>query len=83
MQGTIVLESGKGWWIVEADITSEALFVHHSAVANHRYLHVGDRIQFERVPNLRKPGQNQAVNVTYVGKTIARQTSAPRSSEVL
>jgi cold shock CspA family protein len=78
LTGTIVTESnGKGWWIVECDGTSECLFVHHSEVANNRYLHIGDRIKFDSVPNPRKPGQNRAINVTWIARTIARQTSAP------
>jgi cold shock CspA family protein len=79
LNGTIVTESnGKGWWIVECDGTSECLFVHHSQVAHNRYLHVGDRIRFDSAPNPRKPGQNCAINVEYVGRVVARQTSAVR-----
>lgn len=73
MQGTIVSETNHGWWIVEADGTSESIFVHYSQVAGNRYLHVGDRIKFDSEPNPRKTGQNRAVRVEWIGRNIARQ----------
>jgi cold shock CspA family protein len=79
-QGTIVTDSGRGWWIVEQDLTHTALFVHHSSVANHRYLHIGDRIKFSIEPNPMKPGYSHAVNVEYVGLVVAIQRSAPTVS---
>jgi cold shock CspA family protein len=74
LTGLVVFE-GQGWWIVECDNTSEAVFTHHSKVLHNRYLHVGDRVRFESEPNPRKPGQNQAINVQFIGHVIARQTS--------
>jgi cold shock CspA family protein len=73
--GIIVFESGKGWWIVEVDGTSEGVFVHHSQVADHRYLHLNDRIEFSITPNPKRPGQNEARNARYIGHVIVRQTS--------
>jgi cold shock CspA family protein len=73
MNGTIVSESGRGFWFVEVDGTSESVFIHHSHVAQNRYLHIGDRVSFEIQPNPLKPGQRHAVKVTYVGRNIPRQ----------
>lgn len=76
-EGIVVTEgNGRGWWLVECDGTSEVLFVHHSQVAKNRYLHVGDRIRFDIAPNPRRPNQNCAVRVEYLGKSITRQVSA-------
>jgi cold shock CspA family protein len=77
--GTIVLEGGRGWWIVESDGTSETLFAHYSKVLHNRYLHVGDRVRFESEPNPRKPGQNQAINIEFIGRVIARQASGDKA----
>lgn len=71
----IVVFEGKGWWIVERDITSESVFAHHSKILRNRYLHVGDRVRFEIEPNPQRPGQNRAINVEFLGHIIARQTS--------
>lgn len=73
-QGIIVFE-GKGWWIAEVDGTSEAVFVHHSQIPSNRYLHANDRIEFSIAPNPRKPGQNEARDVRFIGRVVARQVS--------
>jgi cold shock CspA family protein len=75
VQGRVASEPGNGVWFLECDGTSQTVFCHHSNVANSRYLHVNDRVEFELAPNPRKPGQVQAVNVRFVGRNIARQTS--------
>jgi hypothetical protein len=71
--GSIITESTAGWWLCEQDITHTTLFIHHSSVFDQRFLHVGDRVQFEIAPNPRRPGKFQAINVEYVGHTVARQ----------
>ena len=78
IQGSIITESNKGWWIVEQYITHTALFIHHSSIPDQRCLHVGDRVQFEVAPNPRRPGKFHAINVKYVGHTNARQTGDVR-----
>jgi cold shock CspA family protein len=74
-QGTVVTEGGKGWWMVEQDGTHLSLFVHHSSIRSQRYLHVGDRVEFNVAPNPKKPGYMQAVEVRHIGRQIARQTN--------
>lgn len=77
MQATIVGAStdNRGFWFAEADLTHESVFIHVKNVKGKRFLHLGDRVQFELVPNPRELGEFHAVNVEYIGHVIARQTS--------
>jgi cold shock CspA family protein len=68
MDGTITFESQKGWWLVEADETSELYWIHHSSVYRNRNLHPRDRVTFSVAPNPMKPGYVHAVNVVWVGR---------------
>ena len=69
MLGTI-LSAGAGFWFAVTDDTSETVFVHHSQVANNRFLRANDRIEFEIADNPRKPGQKQALAVRYIGHVV-------------
>jgi cold shock CspA family protein len=73
MQGTITFSSERGWYFAEKDADHGAIFVHQNQVENQRYLKVGDRIEFEIGPSTKNPGKIQALNVRYLGHTIARQ----------
>jgi cold shock CspA family protein len=64
-----------GYWFGEADETHESVFIHIKNVKGKRFLHLGDRVQFELVPNPLKPGEAHAANVEYIGHPIAKQTS--------
>jgi cold shock CspA family protein len=75
MQGRITFSSGKGWYFAESDADHSAVFVHQNQVENNRYLQIDDRIEFDIAPNPKKPGKTNAVNVKYLGHTVARQTS--------
>jgi cold shock CspA family protein len=74
--GTIISELGRGAFWCEQDETHSSVFVHISHVADRRVLHIGDRITFSIAPNPMRPGQRMAVDVTYVGRNIARQSSS-------
>jgi cold shock CspA family protein len=78
--GTIISELGRGASWCEQDETHSSVFVHISHVAGRRVLHTGDRITFSIADNPMRPGQTMAVDVSYVGHTIARQTSGPAVS---
>jgi cold shock CspA family protein len=77
MQGTITFVSNKGWYFARNDATDTAIFVHANHVENQRFLRVDDRISFDEAPSNKKPGHLMAVNVKYLGHTIARQVSDP------
>ena len=72
-EGLITFVSGKGWFFAENLADHSCVFVHQNDVENHRYLKVDDHIQFDRAPSSKAPGKINAVNVKYVGHTIARQ----------
>ena len=74
-EGTIVSVSGRGYFFAEQDHTHSAVFVHQKDVAHRRYLHVGDRIKFNIIPSLARPGQMQAADVEWIGFVVARQIS--------
>jgi cold shock CspA family protein len=74
--GTIISAPGRGVCWCEQDATHTSTFVHISQVADRRVLHVDDRIRFDIAPNPARPGQVMAVNVTWIGRVVARQTSA-------
>jgi hypothetical protein len=71
--GTVIIDSQKGYWIGEIDSTHEAVWIHHSQVADSRYLHPLDRFSCDLAPNPRKPGKMQAVNVRWTGVRVAVQ----------
>jgi cold shock CspA family protein len=73
--GTVISSPGAGCWFIEQDLTHTSVFCHISQVADRRVLHIGDRISYLIAENLVRPGQTMAVNVTYIGRTIARQVS--------
>jgi cold shock CspA family protein len=79
MTGTITVESDKGFVFCEADETHQSIFIHISKVKDGRCLHRGDRVKFDITPNPSRPGQTMAVNVEYVGHTIARQVSGEKA----
>jgi cold shock CspA family protein len=74
-QGTIRSESTKGYWFVEDNESNRSFFVHHSQVADERFLHVGDIVAFDIVPNPVRPGQQYAGNVKYVGRVSDKAVS--------
>jgi hypothetical protein len=57
-----------------------SVFVPLNQVVDSRYLHISDLITFELVENPKRPGKFMAVNVRYVGHTIARQAAAVNGS---
>jgi len=67
-KGTIRSESTKGYWFVEDHESHRSFFVHHSQVANEIFLHVGDIIQFDVVPNPVRPDQQMAGAVKFIGR---------------
>lgn len=75
-KGTITFVSGRGWFFAERDGDSSAIFVHQNQVEHQRYLKVDDRIQFDLGPNPKNPERLCAVNVKYLGHTLARQIGA-------
>ena len=74
-EGHITFVSGKGWYFAENSADHSAIFVHQNQVENQRYLKVDDRISFTVSPSTSHPGKTMAINVKYLGHTIARQTS--------
>lgn len=76
MQATVFL-AGRGFWLAVCDGTDETVFIHYNEVANNRYLRENDRVEFDAVPNPRKPGKLMGVRVRYLGHVIARQISHP------
>jgi cold shock CspA family protein len=72
-EGTITFVSGKGWFFAENDADHSAVFIHQKDVENRRYLKVDDRVRFDLIPSVTRPGQLQASNVKFLGHTIARQ----------
>jgi cold shock CspA family protein len=80
--GIVVAAGGRGFWFIEQDLTRDCIFVHQNSVIGKKYLRVNDRVRFNLTPNPRKAGEMQAVDVEIIGLTLARQTSAPASSEV-
>jgi len=75
MFGTIVSASDRGFWFAEADSTHQSIFIHQRNVKGRRFLHVNERVKFDLAPSTTKPGEVEAINVEFVGMTIARQTS--------
>jgi cold shock CspA family protein len=73
--GTITFCSGKGWYFAENDADHCSIFVHQKDVERQRYLRVADRIEFETAANPKHPDKTCAVNVRYLGHTVAKQTS--------
>lgn len=74
-QGTITFVSGRGWFWAENTSDHSAVFVHQTQVENSRYLQINDRISFDLAPSTTRPGKTAAINVKYLGHTVARQTS--------
>lgn len=74
-EGVVTFVSGKGWYFAENSADHSRIFVHQNDVENFRYLKVDDRIAFDISPNPDRPGKTMAVNVKYLGHTIARQIS--------
>jgi cold shock CspA family protein len=66
-QGVIRSESTRGYWFVEDHESHRSFFVHHSQVADERFLHIGDIVQFEIVPNPVRHDQKMAGSVRYIG----------------
>jgi cold shock CspA family protein len=73
--GIIAFASGKGWYFAEKTDDSTSVFVHQNDIVGGRRLRVDDRIEFDLAPNPRHPGKFCAVNVRYLGHSIARQVS--------
>jgi cold shock CspA family protein len=71
--GLVVSESTKGYVWVEEDGTRTPVWVHARYVVGKKYLHIGDRVRFNLVPNPRKPGEMMGVDVEIIGFTVARQ----------
>jgi cold shock CspA family protein len=74
---TIVFDSGRGFWFAESDTDHERIFVHQRDVVRKRFLKVNDRISYELAPSVTMPNEMRAVNVTVIGRVIARQISDP------
>jgi cold shock CspA family protein len=67
-RGIVVETARRGVvWIEQTD-THRSLFCHISKVIGLRVLHIDDIISFDIAANPRRPGQDMAVNVTYVGR---------------
>ena len=75
MTATVTSDMTKGFCFAEADGTSQCVFIHVSQVKGERYLHAGDRIKYDLIPNPLRPGQMMAGNVEWIGREIAKQTS--------
>ena len=70
----ITHDSGRGYfWAESCDSSHLSIFCHQNQVIDGRRLHVGDHIECKVVPNDRKPGHTQAVDIRYIGQCIARQ----------
>lgn len=67
-QGVIRSESTKGYWFVEDQKSNLSYFVHHSQVIGERFLHLGDIVQFDVIPNPVRPGQQMAGAVKFIGR---------------
>jgi len=80
MTAVITSDCTKGFCFCEIDETHQSVFVHINHVKDGRCLHVGDRISLDLVPNPRRAGQMMGTNVVYIGRIIARQTSANSSN---
>jgi len=74
-QGIVTFSSGKGWYFAENLDDHSAVFLHQNNVENSRYLKVDDRVSFDVAPSETHPGKTKAINVKYLGHTIARQVS--------
>jgi cold shock CspA family protein len=75
-EGTVTFVSEKGWYFAENSADHSRTFVHQNEIENLRYLKVGDRIAFDLTPNPARPGKMMAINVRYLGHTIAYQVSS-------
>jgi cold shock CspA family protein len=75
MTGFVRSDSNKGFVFLEADDTHQSVFCHISQVKDERCLHTGDRVSFDIIPNILKPGTVMAGNVVYLGCVNARQYS--------
>ena len=71
MQGIVRFVSSKGWYFAECVSNQSSVFVHQKDVANNRYLRVDDRIEFDLSENPKHPGKMCAINVNYLGHSIA------------
>ena len=68
----------KGFFFAEVDDTHESIFIHIRNVERRRYLKPGDRIDFDVVPNPRKSGEVEGINVKWLGNIRQNRTGAPR-----
>ena len=66
------------WWLAESD-DHQTTFIHHRHTSN-RWLHLNDRISFERIENPRKPGYCEGIKVQWLGSVVARQIEGPTVS---
>jgi hypothetical protein len=76
-EGTITFDSGRGFFWCEQDLIHTSVFIYQSNVKNRRQLHLADKVKFDLEPNPKRPDEMQGVRVEYIGRIIARQTSAP------
>lgn len=71
----VTFESGRGYFFAENLTDHSQIFIHARDVANDRYLHVDDIVEFELAENPQRPGKFLGRNVRWVGHCVARQTA--------
>jgi hypothetical protein len=77
--GLVVTDSGRGYWWIEQDHTRDCIFCHQRYVVRRKFLHPGDRVQFNLQPSPDRPGHFMATDVEIIGFTVARQVSVQKA----
>ena len=71
MIGIVVNESNHGYCFLEVqDDTHQSVFCHIHEVKDERCLHLGDRCNFDIVPNPARRGSVMAANVVYINHPV-------------